>query len=628
MSSNLNQLVSLHWRKFLIVFSLGLIVPVLGFILTSNFSLSLGLEHPYKNPDFLGALESLDILFAMIVSLLLVQFSPHLGLDKKLLPWLVISLLYFVGCLIISDSKEYSNFVYWHRSSVLLGGLTLSGVWLSTYFVRWRGLKSMLPPLVPGAIFLVILLGLENSIIMVDGQNYTSIPKFFYYLGATGYLGAAFWFLLRAMRSSEDLYWYLATYSLTLGFRPVLFLFAGVKSPVWWWSHWLTFLSQLFLFLAITYRVARLIRTLFDRSFFLEQILENVPSMIFVKDAKTLEFQLCNPAGEALLGHSANDLLGKTDRDVFSKEQADHFWKIDRETLSGKNQVDIPEEMIQTKGGEKWLHTRKVPIVDKFGIPLYLLGISDDITEYRKVQKELERERSLSIQQAKMATLGKMASGMAHEINNPLAIIKAKLDLMLFKMNQTGMTQDLIQKELEKINSTSDRISQIVHGLKAFSRNSQSDPKQSTPVKKIISDTLALCAEKIKIDSIDLKVEGDLDLSILCRPSQIAQVLLNLIGNSYDAISPLSEKWIVINSKSENGWLNLSVTDSGPEISKEIVDQMMEPFFTTKEVGQGTGLGLSISSGIIEEHGGSLEYDRKSGHTRFTISLPLHEVSQ
>jgi PAS domain S-box-containing protein len=131
--------------------------------------------------------------------------------------------------------------------------------------------------------------------------------------------------------------------------------------------------------------------TLRRTNIFLDSIIENIPNMIFLKDAKDLRFTRFNRAGEEMLGYSRDNLLGKNDYDFFPMEQADHFTKNDREVLSGKEIVDIPEESIQTRTkGKRTLHTKKVPLLDTKGEPEFLLGISEDITERKQAGKHLQ----------------------------------------------------------------------------------------------------------------------------------------------------------------------------------------------------------------------------------------------
>jgi PAS domain S-box-containing protein len=136
---------------------------------------------------------------------------------------------------------------------------------------------------------------------------------------------------------------------------------------------------------------------------FLESIVRSVPAMIFVKDAEGLRFELFNPAGEALVGVSEKDLLGKSDRDFFPADQAASFNEIDRQVLAGKKLVDVGQEPLDTPTGKRWLHTRKVPILGPDGEPKYLLGIAIDVTEQKLAQDALdERNRQLTAKEEEL----------------------------------------------------------------------------------------------------------------------------------------------------------------------------------------------------------------------------------
>lgn len=147
---------------------------------------------------------------------------------------------------------------------------------------------------------------------------------------------------------------------------------------------------------------------------------------------------------------------------------------------------------------------------------------------------------------------------------------------------------------------------------------------QESSVNAIIEETLSLCREKFYNHGIQITVNIELELTYMveCRSVEISQVFLNLLNNSHDAILDLNEKWIKIDVKDSGEYVEVSITDSGSGIPKEIQDKMMQPFFTTKEVGKGTGLGLSISRGIIDSHQGKMYIDPNNKNTCFIIKLP------
>lgn len=245
----------------------------------------------------------------------------------------------------------------------------------------------------------------------------------------------------------------------------------------------------------------------------------------------------------------------------------------------------------------------------------------------RLTEQAIEIERSSReqlIQSAKMSSLGEMAGGIAHEINNPLAIIYGRAGLMKKRVVAGNLNAELLQTDLVKIEDTARRITKIIKGLRSFSRNSEGDPMERARIKAVIEDVLELCREKLRNASIDLRLDCRVDFHIECRPSQIVQILMNLILNSYDAVEALDEKWIEIVVLSTGSSAVVKVVDSGRGISPHVLPKMMQPFFTTKEVGRGTGLGLSISKGIAEEHGGSLSYV-DGPNTTFVLELPFSQ---
>lgn len=236
--------------------------------------------------------------------------------------------------------------------------------------------------------------------------------------------------------------------------------------------------------------------------------------------------------------------------------------------------------------------------------------------------KELENQKVISIQQAKMASLGEMAGGVAHEINNPLATISLLTHHTQDLVEDPEIDRTLVKSNLEKVIRTIDRIAKIVKGLRTFSRPANNDPMQTTPLQSIVRETISLCGEKLRNHDIELRLEEGEEILVSCRATEISQVLLNLLNNSFDAVIGLEEKWIDLRVKKADGKVSVRITDSGKGISPEIIGKLMQPFFTTKEVGKGTGLGLSIAKGIAEGHAGRLYVDPAGPNTCFVLELP------
>lgn len=252
-----------------------------------------------------------------------------------------------------------------------------------------------------------------------------------------------------------------------------------------------------------------------------------------------------------------------------------------------------------------------------------------DLKQFNENLEQTVKSQSLQlIQNAKMAALGQMAGGIAHEINNPIGVIHGKARLLL-KYIKAGRYNDAIGiEELEKIVLMADRAAKIVTGLRSFSRNAEKDPITPVNMDVMITNVLSLCGERFNHHQIKIEINSVPNLTLECRGVQLEQVVLNLLNNAHDAVVHLAEKWVRLDVAVIGGKIQISVTDSGKGLPPHIVEKLMQPFFTTKEVGKGTGLGLSISKGIIEDHHGHIRYDSLCPNTRFVIELPMKQPQQ
>lgn len=292
-------------------------------------------------------------------------------------------------------------------------------------------------------------------------------------------------------------------------------------------------------------------------------------------------------------------------REVFARKEIDYNIQYRLNT--------IPVRHIKTTG---------ICFYDDQGHIQRVVGSSWDITDMVSRETMLNEQRIQLVESAKLASLGEMAGGISHEINNPLAIIKTRAGIMNLKISNGQMESQDLLKDVAQIESTVDRIAQIISGLRAITRNTSMDPMESVPVRKLIDETLIFCQEKIKIHRIHIRIECAENLSVLCRPSQIEQILLNLIRNSIEAIENSDKKWIEVTATSTlNGTIQLRVRDSGRKIPEEISKNFMQPFFSTKPPGKGTGLGLSISKGLAEANLARLSYHPSDEHTCFQIEF-------
>lgn len=348
-----------------------------------------------------------------------------------------------------------------------------------------------------------------------------------------------------------------------------------------------------------------------------------------------------NDSAKNALQYEEKEVIGKMNPGIFHLAsevilKAEELSKNYGRPISPGFDVFVTKALIDGIDCNEWTYVRKdgtqfpvkltvTPILDELNNLVGFVGIGEDQTEQKLLAKTVEDQKIQFIHTAKMTSLGEMAGGVAHEINTPLTVIlnKAK-NAKRSILNPETKIEEVIH-DLDKIEATSLKIAKIINGLKRFSRNADRDQKIPTSLLNIIEDTLELCHEKIRFGQIKIEIIGNWDIVIACKASQISQVFLNLIGNSIDAIESLDAKWIELKIENNDHQVFITLKDSGKGIDFDVAQKLMQPFFTTKEVGKGTGLGLSISKGIVEDHGGTLTYVSQENHTTFLLTFPIYK---
>jgi PAS domain S-box-containing protein len=527
---------------------------------------------------------------------------------------------------------------------------------------------------------------------------------------------------------------------------------------------------------------------------FLDSIVENIPNMIFVKDADSLRFVRINKAAETLLGYRRGDLIGKSDYDFFPREQADFFTAKDREVLKGESVLDIAEEEIQTKLGRRIFHTRKLPIRDENGKPLHLLGISEDITarkaleearrqyaaaqemhareleaknrelseserryrqltegaidaivvagadqcitvfnpaaertfgyssaevlgqkvemlmpdEYRARHRqgfarfvatrvphvvgrvvelrgrrkdgtefplelslsavdlggelqfqgsirdltERNRMRLLMMQSEKLASIGMLSAGVAHEINNPLAYVANNLAVLerdvrglltlltayeegpeaadLVKAIASEIDLPYIRENIDRLLTRTregvQRVTRIIHSLSSLARTAPPQLQEAS-IPDLVEASLEIIRGKLRRRGIEVEQRYGILRKVPCVTNQLSQVLLNLLVNAVQAIEAREggePGRIRVATERAGDEIMIEIADNGCGIPEDDLPRLFDPFFTTKPVGEGTGLGLSITHNIVTGHGGRIEVESTLGRgSRFRVYLPL-----
>ncbi|MEI9947796.1 MAG: ATP-binding protein [Pseudomonadota bacterium] len=402
---------------------------------------------------------------------------------------------------------------------------------------------------------------------------------------------------------------------------------------------------------------------------FLDSIIDNIPAMVFVKDAEHLRYELFNRAGETLSGFKRQEIVGKSSRDLFPAEQAEFFNGKDRAVLRDGRMLDIPEEPIDTPLGKRWLHTKKIPIFRADGTPSHLLGISLDITERKvaqdalaeahrelewrvaqrtselsetnlRLQREIDERRRAQealaqaeeqLRQAqKLEAVGRLAGGVAHDFNNLLSVILCCASLLDRADSPVSPAQ-----AAEEIRRASERAAVLTRQLLAFSRQQMLAPRV-LDLNEVVHSTGEML-ERVIGEDVELVIvpQDELWRTRMDR-SQLEQVLMNLVVNARDAM-PMGGKLVIETrnqeltadaDESQTGvgpghWVVLSVRDTGIGMDEATAARAFEPFYTTKQQGGGTGLGLSTVYGIVKQSGGQILLDSAKGQgTSFEIYLP------
>ena len=277
--------------------------------------------------------------------------------------------------------------------------------------------------------------------------------------------------------------------------------------------------------------------------------------------------------------------------------------------------------------------------------------LEDQKEELRSMLENLKLTQSQLVQSEKMASLGQLVAGIAHEINNPVTFISAGVDSLGTNLDEVRQVLEVyhrltpgnaaeklkeienlkeqidykqaireINKLIESIKNGTERTTQIVNGLRTFSRLDE-DVLKVADIHEGLDSTLILLRNRYK-NRIEISRDyGNIPL-LECFPGQLNQVFMNIISNAIDAIE--DKGVIIISTSKSNGFIQINIKDSGSGMPENIKAKIFDPFYTTKEVGEGTGLGLSISHGIIEKHGGSISVQSEAGNgTEFIINLPL-----
>jgi len=348
-------------------------------------------------------------------------------------------------------------------------------------------------------------------------------------------------------------------------------------------------------------------------------IFNTIPNPVFVLDGENLEILDCNDSVQDVYGYDKDDLAMSPFMDLFAEGERDRYaTEIKRSNIL--NQV----RHIKKDGNTIFVNIRISP--SEYDGREVLLATTSDIT------KRLMAEQQL-IQASKMTTLGEMATGVAHELNQPLSVIKTASSFLKKKADRSEPIKDEILKTLtEEIDGHVDRAAKIINHMREFGRKADVD-RERVQVSESLNRALDIFSQQLKLREIEVIKELAEDLPpILADANRLEQVFVNLLINARDAIEDKIdsvgrkdvEKKIILKTRLQNGYVTIEIQDTGAGMPEALLDKIFEPFFTTKKVGKGTGLGLSISYGIVQDYDGSIEAETQEGEgTKFTIRFPV-----
>lgn len=364
---------------------------------------------------------------------------------------------------------------------------------------------------------------------------------------------------------------------------------------------------------------------------FLESILENIPSIIFVKDAKDLNYVRLNKAGETLLGFSREQAIGKGDHDLYPADQAEQWIAQDREVLDSAGSMDIPEMRTSTEArGERFLHTRKVRITDDEGKPAYLLGISDDISE--KIESDETLRAALDSAERANHAKSEFLASMSHELRTPLNAIIGFAQVMIFEVFGKHASPKYLEYAGD-IERSSSHLLGIINDILDLSKI-EAGQFDLTPEDIELIESINECIKLVAIgDDSDVGrfvVHIPDELSSIYTDSQaFRQIMINILSNA-DKYTPAGGKIGVSARMGDDSATVIEVADTGVGITEKDLERVLEPFGQARSnvnlTHKGTGLGLSISSKLMELQGGTLSIESEVGvGTRVILTFPSNQ---
>lgn len=362
----------------------------------------------------------------------------------------------------------------------------------------------------------------------------------------------------------------------------------------------------------------------------LNAIFNNAKDYIYIKNENLLYVDI-NPAMKNALGINSSDIMDKSSYDIFELPLAQRLAESDRAVMGG----EIVEEEFETMlmGKPAVIHNVKVPLKNPDEKVIGIFGIARDITDRKLADMKINAAKEAVARAERMASLGAMAAGISHEINQPLNSIKVTSSGIIY-LHEKGIGQEIeaIMEDVRNISRQADHIDDIIKNLRSFihaKNESKATELQLCDMEEAIDLSLKLIGNQLSTRNIILNqcLEPGLP-KVYANKTGLVEVIVNLLINARETLDAVEniDKFVTIRLYTQNGYVYMEIADNGPGIPDDIVNKIFEPFFTSKKKGESMGLGLSIIKSIVESYGGNIKVvnNSASGGT-FQVQLPVAE---
>lgn len=354
---------------------------------------------------------------------------------------------------------------------------------------------------------------------------------------------------------------------------------------------------------------------------FEQTLIDALPFPVFFKGIDG-RFLGCNTQFSQAVGKPQTAIIGRTLYDLLPQDKAEELARADAELFANPGVVSAETTMRWADGSIRRVNVVRGPFNASDGTLGGLIGSFMDLTQQKRTEEQL-------IQTAKLATLGQIASEVAHELNQPLSIIRMSAEGCL--QARGDLASEQIRRKLETIAGQVRRMAEIVDHLRSFSRLETGEKKPFSPAP-VVNAVAKLLTQQFQLDGTALMVDVAPDCPDICgQPNQLEQVVLNLLTNARDAVRsavPMGKGQVTLGLTAKDDQVVLTVHDNGGGIADDLWPMVFEPFFTTKADGAGTGLGLSISTHIVTGMGGQISGCNANGGALFSVSLPAHKSTR